>query len=134
MIQTKGWEKTSEKELNLNGDKQSIQVKVKVFVAQSRLTLSDPTDCSPPDFSVRGILQARILEWVTIPFFRESSQPRDWKITFTVGRFFLSSEPPGKSQKMTTKMLSELRNLDEHSEKFHKEKIERKIKHNWKIQ
>ena len=77
MIQTKGWEKTSEKELNLNGDKQSIQVKVKVFVAQSRLTLSDPTDCSPPDFSVRGILQARILEWVTIPFFRESSQPRD---------------------------------------------------------
>ena len=43
---------------------------------------------------------------------------------------FLSSEPPGKSQKMTTKMLSELKSLDEYSEKFHKEKIERQIKDN----
>ena len=35
-----------------------------------------PLDCSPPDSSVRGILQARILEWVAIPFSRGSSQPR----------------------------------------------------------
>ena len=34
-------------------------------------------DCSPPDFSVHGVLQARILEWVAIPFSRGSSQPRD---------------------------------------------------------
>ena len=34
-------------------------------------------DCSLPSFSVRGILQARILEWVTISFFRGSSRPRD---------------------------------------------------------
>ena len=34
-------------------------------------------DCSLPDSSVHGILQARILEWVAIPFSRESSQPRD---------------------------------------------------------
>jgi len=34
-------------------------------------------DCSPPGFSVHGILQARIPEWVVIPFSRGSSQPRD---------------------------------------------------------
>ena len=36
-----------------------------------------PMDCSPPGSSVYGILQARILEWVAIPYSRESSQPRD---------------------------------------------------------
>ena len=41
------------------------------------LTLSDPVDCSPPGSSVHGILQARILEWVAMPAFRASSQPRD---------------------------------------------------------
>ena len=34
-------------------------------------------DCSPPVSSVRGILQARILEWVAMPSSRGSSQPRD---------------------------------------------------------
>ena len=33
-------------------------------------TLSDPTDCSPPGFSVHGVLQAKILEWVAILFSR----------------------------------------------------------------
>ena len=37
-------------------------------VAQSCPTLCDPVDCSLPGFSVHGILQARILEWVTISF------------------------------------------------------------------
>ena len=46
-------------------------------VAQSCPTLSDPVDCSLPRFSVHGILQARILEWVTISFSRGSSRPRD---------------------------------------------------------
>ena len=46
-------------------------------VPQLCLTLCDPIDCSPPDSSVHGILQARILEWVAIPFSRGSSQPRD---------------------------------------------------------
>ena len=36
-------------------------------------TLCDPMDCSPPGSSVLGILQARILEWVPIPFSRGSS-------------------------------------------------------------
>ena len=38
----------------------------KVLVAQSLLTLCDPMDCSPPCFTIHGILQARILEWVGI--------------------------------------------------------------------
>ena len=51
--------------------------KVKVSeVAQSCLTLCDPVDCSLAGSSVHGIFQARILEWVAIPFSRESSWPR----------------------------------------------------------
>ena len=34
-------------------------------------------DCSLPGFSIRGIFQARVPEWVAISFSRESSQPRD---------------------------------------------------------
>ena len=44
----------------------------KVKIAQLCLTLCDPTD-----YIVHRILQARILEWVTIPFSRGSSRPRD---------------------------------------------------------
>ena len=61
----------------------------KVLVAQSHLTLCDPTDCSPPGSSVHGILQARILEWVAIPFARGSSQPRNrTRVSCIAGRFF----------------------------------------------
>jgi len=60
-----------------------------VLVTQSCPTLCDPLDCSPPGFSVHGILQARILEWVTIPFARGSSQPRDWTwVSYIVRGFF----------------------------------------------
>ena len=46
-------------------------------VAQSCPTLCDPMACSLPGFSVHGIFQARILEWITIFFSRRSSRPRD---------------------------------------------------------
>ena len=46
--------------------------------AQLCLTYWDPLACSLPGSSVHKILQARILEWVAISSFRESSQPRDW--------------------------------------------------------
>ena len=46
------------------------------LVAQSCLTLWDPTDCSPSGSSVHWILQARILAWVAMPSSRESFQPR----------------------------------------------------------
>ena len=61
---------------------------VKVLVAQCP-TLCNPMDCSPPDASVHGILQARILEWVATPFSRGSSQPKDWTlISYIAGGFF----------------------------------------------
>ena len=47
--------------------------------------------CDPIDYRVHGILQARILEWVAIPFSRGSSQPRDWtQVSCTAGRYFTS--------------------------------------------
>ena len=46
-------------------------------VAWSCPTLCNPVDCRPPGFSVYGISQARILEWVSISFSRGSSRPRD---------------------------------------------------------
>ena len=44
-------------------------------VAQSCLTLSDPVDCSPPGSSVRGIFQARVLEWGAIAFLGDLLNP-----------------------------------------------------------
>ena len=48
-----------------------------------------PLDCSPPSSSVHGILQARILESVSISFCRGSSQPRDQtQVSHIAGRRF----------------------------------------------
>ena len=47
-------------------------------VASVMPTLCDPMDCSPPGFSIHGILQVRVLEWVAMPSSRGSSRPRDW--------------------------------------------------------
>ena len=45
-----------------------MKVKIEKEVAQSYPTLSDPMDCSPPEFSIHGILQASVLEWGAIAF------------------------------------------------------------------
>ena len=52
--------------------KQQIYIYVCVCVSQSisQVTLRSLQDCSPPSYSVHGILQTRILKWVTIPFSR----------------------------------------------------------------
>ena len=67
------------------GKPQCMYVKVKSL---SRVRLfCDPVDCRPPDSSVHGILQARILEWVAIAFSRGSSQPRDQtQVSHVAGR------------------------------------------------
>ena len=53
------------------------------------LILCDPVDCNLPGSSVRGILQARILEWVAIFFSRGSSRPRDRICAACIGRQIL---------------------------------------------
>ena len=50
--------------------------KLKTEVTQSCPTLCGPMDCSLRGFSIHGIFQARVLEWVAISFPRGSSQPR----------------------------------------------------------
>ena len=56
----------------------------------------DPIDCSLPGSSVHEISQARILEWVAISFFRGSSWPRVQTWVSCIGRWFSTTEPPGK--------------------------------------
>ena len=56
---------------------QNVLKVVKVLVTQLRPTLCNSVDCSPPGFSVHGILQASILEWVAMPSSRGASQPRN---------------------------------------------------------
>ena len=61
---------------------------MKVLVSQSCPTLWDLLHYSPPGSSVHGILQARILEWVAIPFSRGSSRPKDQtQVSCIAGRF-----------------------------------------------
>ena len=60
------------------------------LVTQSCLTLCNSMDCSLPVPSAHGILQARILERVAIPFSKISSQPRDkTQVSCIVGRLFI---------------------------------------------
>ena len=57
--------------------------------SEVKVTQSCPTLCNPMDYTVHGILQVRILEWVAFPFSRGSSQTRDrTQISCTAGGFF----------------------------------------------
>ena len=78
-------------ESDLLGDKLFISE-----VAQSCPTLCDPMDCSLPGSSVHGIFQARILEWIAIPFSRGSSNPGIKPGFLALLADALPSEPPGK--------------------------------------
>ena len=56
-----------------------------------KVTESCPTLCDPMDYTVHGILQARILEWVAVPFSRGSSQTKDpTQVSQIAGGFFTS--------------------------------------------
>ena len=62
------------------------KVKVEVKIPQSCMTF-----CDPKDYTVHGILQARILEWVLFPLSRGSSQPRNQtQVSRIAGGFFTS--------------------------------------------
>ena len=74
-----------------------------VLVIQSCLTVCGclwlPVDCSPPGYSVHGLLQTRILEWVAMPVSRGISLSRDQTQVFLLQVDTLPFEPPGKPQK-----------------------------------
>ena len=90
---------------DLNGwDGREIQEggDVCVLVAQSCQTLWEPIDWGSPGFSIHGILQARILEWVAIPFSRGFSQPRSPRLQADS----LPAEPQGKPKNTGVGSLS----------------------------
>ena len=62
-----------------------------ICMEQVKVTQSCLSLCNPMDYTVHGILQARILEWVAISFSRGSSQTRDrTQVYHIAGRFFTS--------------------------------------------
>ena len=71
--------------------------KVKMLVTQSCPTLCNPMDCSLPGSSIQGILQARILEWVAIPFSRGTFWPRNWTGVSCIAGDSLPAELRGES-------------------------------------
>jgi len=79
-------------------------LKMKVKVAQLC-----PALCDPMDYKLLRILQARILEWVAVSFFRESSQPRDRTRSPTLQADSLSAESQGKPE--TTSISGQLHDL-----------------------
>ena len=77
------------RELPLTNKERFVLVVCCVVASHVHL-LCDPMDCSPPGSSVHGILQARILEWVAISFFRGSFQHRDQTLVSCLAdRFFI---------------------------------------------
>ena len=70
------------------------------------LTLCNPVDCSPPGSSVLGIPQARILEWVAMPFFRGPSPPRNQTQVSCIVDSLLSGLP-GKPMGVQGEIISE---------------------------
>ena len=74
-----------------------------MLVAQSCPTVCYPMDCSQPASPVHGILQARILEWVAIPFSRGSFWLRDQtRVSCIAGRFFKTDKYPKEQISKTT--------------------------------
>ena len=69
----------------------TLHIYMKAKVVQLR-----PTLCKPMDYTVHGILLARILEWVAFAFSRGSSQPREWIQVSRIAGRFLPAEPPRK--------------------------------------
>ena len=74
--------------LNMNNNNHKLKCSLKMKV---KVTQSCPTLCDPMDYTVHEILQARILEWVAVPFSGGSSQSRDQtQVSHTAGGFFTS--------------------------------------------
>ena len=102
-------ELTTEEEPKSLGQKSILDVKVKV--AQLCLTVCDPMDCSLPGCSAHGILQARKLEWETVPLSRDLPNPGIKPRSCTLQAGSLPSEPPGKPMNTGMESLSILQGI-----------------------
>ena len=71
-------------------------IRKKVLVAQSCLTLCHPMECRPPESSVHGILQARVLEWLPFPSPGDLPNPGIEAGSPAFQADALTSVPPGK--------------------------------------
>ena len=78
-----------------------VRMRAQSCPTESCLTHCNPMDCSLPGSSVRGILQARILEWVAISYSRGSSLSRDWShisCVLCIGRWILHHWAPWEAR------------------------------------
>ena len=83
-----------------------IYIYIHIYVAQSC-----PTLCDPMDYAVHGVLQARILKWVAVPFSQGSSQPRNLTQVSSIAADSLPAEPQGKPKKTGVSSLSFLQQI-----------------------
>ena len=86
-----------------------VYEKVEMLATQVCPILCDTMDCNPPGSSANGILQARILEWVAIPFSRGWSLPGMKPRSLAWQKNSLPSESPGKPKNTGVGSLSLLR-------------------------
>ena len=82
-----------------------------IHLVKMEVVWSCLTHCDPMDYTALGILQARILEWVAIPFSRVSSQPTIEPRSPALQAETLSSEPPGKPRNTEVGSLSLLQRI-----------------------
>ena len=82
-----------------------------VKVVQLCPNLCNPMDCSPPDSSVHGILQVRILKWVAVPSQGDLPIPGIKPRSPTLQADFLLSKPPGKPRNTGVGSLSLLQGI-----------------------
>ena len=104
-----------------------------MLVTQLRPALGDPMDGSPPGSSVHGILQARILEWVVIPFSGDLPHPQIEPRSPALQADALPSEPPGKvkeeSEKSSLNSTFQKTKIMASSAILHGKLLEKKWKH-----
>ena len=77
-----------------------------INLQQVKVAQSSPTLCDPMDYTVHGILQARILEWVAVPSLRDLHNPVIEPRSSALQIDSLLSEPPGKPKNTGVGSLS----------------------------
>ena len=92
----------------LSARRNNEESQYKIIMHACSVNLCDPMDCSSPGSSVHGIFQARILEWIAIPFSRGFSQFRDWIHISCIGRQILYHWDPWEAP---YRMISSVQSL-----------------------